>query len=1542
MIRASPRQECAPRIGFDRRAVSIPLVEIPVFAGTFCADRTITWSRDLVCQLPQASQDESVLPRRSSMLTDLRTPAVRLVSPLSLLVLAATARAQIQIQPQPVPLPELPYFDGTVTALGDMQVPAGVIDLADCTTTDQAERAKNTYSFALLGPENGWDKAVKDLQSAYPGFAGAANVAKIAVIEGNFVLTDPPLSMPLPLSSVNARRIIRGTGGLRVGLVHTGDAEVESESFSHWAEGPRTFLPKAGLIQMAESLAVDQPAKYGFLANLLPPEAREISVRQVRAFRGPNSRPWLVVGCSVQGATSVYDAPTGDAAWAQQAQRNRIFEWQTSPVPRWVDTSAQRFTNWSDAAFWEQNTWGVGLGDLNGDGSTDIVFGNYGADFWGAHNQILLWNASAGQFEPLAGPDPFPFLDVSTDVIVADLNADAIQDIVVANRWRNWGALNGAGNWAIHVNPILSGDYVLFGTGTTIVSGSTLPQPTYATRVQIEQSLSPSVAADFRDTVALDVGDVDHDGYLDVLAGNHGVPGLPFVQDNMNCDPTITTLNLDAVYRLNVPAGFPTNLPFFDPPWDLPATGGDGQLTTDIVFHDVARPVLYGVNSSTGAGVRTYGTWAGSTVGGLTVAFGPTQPGAPWYAFNMVKPPASGDGPWFLSDIRDGWIDITRVSRSRAGSSVMHFINDPGRLLPTPHPAFGEVWDAATSSFTTTIPGWGTIPSAGPLYGGCFFAMHHSWASPVTYSPAGIGAIAPPSVFGAPNSFAQLMYTNELLDFVNTLVSADFVPDQPFGPSYVSGTDWPGEKGYPDLLLGFGYEISGVPNRLYPFATWQTVQRVAGGDMPGVSWQGGRGGSWTAGWTEKSNKGYGVGLVDMENDGDLDAITTHRTGARLYRNEGPGAPPAGHEGQFSRVTSTQEWPCTDTAYAHSILFREDSCTGDFDNDGDQDVFLVGFAGREDYRNGNPHARGERDEDQNGQSWLHNQAAQDRMLQGTQFLENLTIVTGGTASPGHFAVRSDRCNFNGRVEAEQGGDRAIAADFDGDGFLDMIEPRWLITAPGLPGYEFVGNDPVTANYWTNLDYDFISQHRALLFRYWRNAGNPAGATWFSDDAATLVRCKEVATGTDHFGTYDSRGGLDYGTGTTFAPLHVRVNHGIAAGDFNNDGTVDVAISYSSWPDSARNGYNVFLSDSSGVLWDATITKTQFPPALYPSVVHMLPEWTDPDLAQQPAGGPPPDSFAMASNDYDLDGDVDLFFGFFGWKDMALLENKVIVGFQTQPLPQHPASTATVTLPSCSFAPRPTSGPQDWVQGELSQMNSPWVGTGHQPESVFWVLPIDADYDGDQDLISFVGGGSAHLFWMNRVRDPYQPANHFLDRSSDAPYAQDCANPPLPLEILEEMRITSHPGPVPVDLEAGDLNGDSVPDVFAGYTSRPDAPYFGHWEENSPIQANKPYISKVFPEYGVTVGGKFRVYGTQMNLVRRVELVFGPDHQPSAVVTVNPAAGLGTITAGPGARYLDVQLPPGPYAAGAVGPCGVRLIKNSVSSPVWRNTSFTLLL
>jgi hypothetical protein len=1418
---------------------------------------------------------------------------------------------------QATPPPAPPHLVGTPGVLGDLDNPPNGLDLEDCTLSDEGERARNTYGFGVLDASVGFDLVFQQLVTAHPELA---HFVPLAVVEGSMMLFDPPLNVPLRAGE--ERRIIRGSGGLRLYLTHSGAPEIETSQFNvigGTLQETKTFNPHAGLLQTAESLATDQNGKYASLLDILP--LLDISVRQVHVFRGPDGYPWIACGCSVQNLIGVFAA--ADQQDANAAQLNRLLRWNPATL-RWDDVSATNLVGQTS-----QQTWGVASGDLNLDGNPDLVFGNYSWDFHGAYNEIYLGNA-AGVFTRLDDSvSPFPSVgfDPTTDVIVADLDHDGFRDIVVANAWVHRQSPAG-----------VSRNYVLFGRNPSGTTPQGLPIPQFDAAFYLDGTSEPLGP---RDTVAIDVADVDGDTILDIVAGNHGTIGMPFVHDGYTAlECGLPPMNGDVVYDLNVVAGVRSVTAH-----ELMGTGGENNATTDVRFVDVVAP---------------------------TRVAQPVGNGQKWiFGQEMVRmvPGAQGDGPWEGLDHRDGFSDIARVARGRGGSLLEYFLNDPNHKSELVTDLLGNTAQATVTSFdsyyaqvgsawvlrnryqTTGSPPEGTLlPSMLPLYSWHFLRLSGAPDDPTTGAPLGCWALTrvPPCT---PKRPSPIDLTLDLFDglnslgisaYANALAFADFVPDRAWStspPTYVNGVDWPSLTGQPDLLLGLGYELSGLANRLIPFCSSSVVvQRIEGGEMPGLLDTAPRGNfSWTAGWTEKTNKGYGSDLIDADNDGDLDAVTSNRVDGALFYNQGSPATPNGHEGVFKRVKDERLWPETGLPYAHSLCFREDSASADFDEDGDLDVFMTGFVGQHYYGPG--YARGQRDEDSTGQSWFSSMPNAARYMNESNYLENQTV---GQGPIGGFVQRSELLDINGRVVQGIGGDRILPGDFDADGRTDALEPLWGCSTDNTPGYTMDPGDP-TLGLWgttpgTQPDFDVITNAKALAFRLWMNhPALPAAPLEFVDEAEKRIRCRTM-TGTSHFGPLDSQGGENYQPGTTSALLHQRNWLSPAVADLNNDGFLDLVAVYSPLGPGTKAGYDMFLNDGTGKLWD--LPKQ----GAVGVTIKTIPNYEDQDFAG-PGGATTVNSFSSAAVDYDQDGDVDVFVSFFNlFQKTALLEN--VFSSSTPPVNPYDPS-----LPGAHFSARPfhSTGPiTGWLQNYQPTFNAELdlSGLGYA-DFVTWIGAIDIDLDGDADLAQ-LDGGPGHRFFLNHSGDALTPQPVLEDFSGDSGAGFTCSGgAPNLADVFWGTRITSHDGALPVDFDAGDLNGDGLPDLFVNYDSRPANVYIndGKRGENVAVATDPAaaLVSRVWPPAGAKRGETIRIYGVQMSNIRYVQFLLGPKasgpQAPIVILNTTP----GAITTYPHQRFIDVRIPP---TASGSGPAAIVVGRRKnpttvVPSPTYRCQAFAVL-
>ncbi|MFW9894022.1 MAG: FG-GAP repeat domain-containing protein, partial [Candidatus Thorarchaeota archaeon] len=186
------------------------------------------------------------------------------------------------------------------------------------------------------------------------------------------------------------------------------------------------------------------------------------------------------------------------------------------------------------------STRAVAVGDMDGDGDLDIVTGNYN------QQNVVYLNDGTGSF-PSDGGHPFgPVGDSTWSIGVGDLDSDGDLDVVTGNQGeQNVVYINdGQGNFP-------SGSARRFGTGQDItrsaVSGDVdgdgdLDIVTGNSGQQNVVYLNdgagdypsagvPTFGTGQDSTRSVAVGDMDGDGYLDIVVGNYNQQNVVYVND---------------------------------------------------------------------------------------------------------------------------------------------------------------------------------------------------------------------------------------------------------------------------------------------------------------------------------------------------------------------------------------------------------------------------------------------------------------------------------------------------------------------------------------------------------------------------------------------------------------------------------------------------------------------------------------------------------------------------------------------------------------------------------------------------------------------------------------------------------------------------------------------------------------------------------------------------------------------------------------------------------------------------------------------------
>ncbi len=345
------------------------------------------------------------------------------------------------------------------------------------------------------------------------------------------------------------------------------------------------------------------------------------------------------------------------------------------------------------------------------------------------------------------------------------------------------------------------------------------------------------------------------------------------------------------------------------------------------------------------------------------------------------------------------------------------------------------------------------------------------------------------------------------------------------------------------------------------------------------------------------DRGYGMGCIfgDYDNDGDLDLYVTNYGPNVLYRNNG--------DGTFADVT--EEAGVGDTRWGTGAAF------GDYDNDGDLDLYIPNYIEHDLAKL----AEAQKTSMQYGQSVPrilnpHSFDPQDNVLYRNNGDGTFTDVTAelGVESRGGRSLQTIFTDFDldGDLELYVAND--LSPNFlyrnNGDGtFTDVSDASWAADFRGSMGlatgdYDGDGDLDLFMSHW-------IEQENALYSNMWKEEGAIGDSSkakgiqpiHLVDDSygASLGEesLKYVGWGTDLF-DYDNDSDLDIfvANGHTFqyldnydllipqkdqffryegdgiftdvsaatgvAALPYRVGRGVAFGDYDSDGDVDIFI------------------------------------------------------------------------------------------------------------------------------------------------------------------------------------------------------------------------------------------------------------------------------------------------------------------------------------------------------------------------------------------------
>lgn len=792
------------------------------------------------------------------------------------------------------------------------------------------------------------------------------------LVESHFYLFNPPLSVP----NQTVYYPVKGSGGLRILDNVSGDIIT---SPSH----PGQPQPYQALTTSFRDLP-----DISWVGDVAP-SVRDVEI--VDLDQDGSLDIVLSAGVGVDPAAVNVHWKTSPQAWEHPAQ-NRILmrdtngQWQdvtfgADGVPGGTGVNRDRLP------VRVSNSCGVTVGDVNGDGWVDIIFGEYGPNFVGDHNVVLLNDPLAkGYFVPVS-PNPFstakPIPGATADVELGDIDADGDLDLVVANANPMRAAVVALpgkpaplpGAVETRRNEVWlndgSGNFTLLPL-STLVGG--VPTPGVPDPAGLPTAGAPIPYDDpgfWNDTRACALFDVEGDGDLDILFANNGWRGarpdmaLQALGDLPGQAPQLL-LNLggaQAEFFEAVIGGAMTTLTFLDVadhalPWG------------EAAYHQVIPGSL--------AGWRAWKDFEVGPLGRPSDAIGVPQAGA-FPQDDGFPDIVAALGPASRNEVFINSGDAT------GGSGWDVFLSSSGRLLTKGRFLVGRL---------ELLPGWTT------------------WINNAVFQDLGLPTLYAAGFFYGTNQAARRFGFDHDHDFYThdiDLVDLD-------------------DDGHLDIITADGDPERGEISAIYFSRGLKTGYRWLGPSDEGAVLP-----------FRKTVLAYGGIARDLDADGDMDIIVPGVPTALVLLNDGTGK---FHEATFNDTNSAGILPFTGVAPLYGPILTESVEAFDADGDLVPELFFVGYPP---YQNaGDPFGAHNEAVHWHLPDPLYHHFWSSTPPGPTEVYASF-YLGGATALNPVRADRTLRADPNTNIPwldrrnrvIETIGDRVRAADLDNDGDLDLV-------------------------------------------------------------------------------------------------------------------------------------------------------------------------------------------------------------------------------------------------------------------------------------------------------------------------------------------------------------------------------------------------------------------------------------------------------------------------------------------------------------------------